>query len=136
MRTITHIVIHCTGTAQTATVDAIQNYWRNTLGWRNPGYHIIVEPRGNTRQLHDYSRPANGVAGHNATSIHIGYIGGIDAQGRPTDNRTPQQKTAMTRVLIELKRLHPNAIIQGHRDFAGVAKACPSFDARSEYRNL
>ena len=27
-------------------------------------------------------------------------------------------------------------IIQGHRDFPNVNKACPCFDAKAEYRNL
>jgi len=33
-----------------------------------------------------------------------------------------------------LKRLHPKAVIYGHRDFS--EKACPSFDAFNEYKYL
>jgi N-acetylmuramoyl-L-alanine amidase len=32
--------------------------------------------------------------------------------------------------------MFPNAIIQGHKDFPNVAKACPSFDAKAEYKNI
>lgn len=136
MRAITHLVVHCTATSQKATVAAIQNYWRNALGWKNPGYHLIIEPDGSTHKLQDITRLANGVRGHNAHSIHIAWIGGVDAQNQPADNRTAAQKEGLVKVLTELKKRFPGAIIQGHRDFAGVTKACPSFDAKQEYRNL
>ena len=48
----------------------------------------------------------------------------------------PEQKAALIDVLCNWKGQHPGAIIQGHRDFPGVAKACPSFDARAEYAGL
>ena len=136
MRNITHLVVHCTATPQTATIESIQNYWRNVMKWRSPGYHYIIPADGKYRALQDIQFPANGVAGHNANSIHISYIGGIDAAGRPVDNRTAAQKETMLMLLRQLKARYPNAIIQGHRDFPRVVKACPSFDARKEYQNL
>ena len=33
----------------------------------------------------------------------------------------------------KLRAKYPNAIIQGHRDFPNVAKACPQFDAKKEF---
>lgn len=136
MRRITHLVVHCTATSQGATVAAIQRHWREVLGWRNPGYHIIVMPDGTPIRLAPDTATANGVAGHNATSLHVSYIGGINAQGRPMDNRTMEQKATMADILRNWKRQHPHAIIQGHRDFPGVRKACPSFNAKEEYKNL
>lgn len=50
------------------------------------------------------------------------------------DTRTPEQKQALISLLKELKARYPNATIHGHRDFA--AKACPSFDAFREYKQL
>jgi len=35
--------------------------------------------------------------------------------------------------LIGAKKQFPNAIVQGHKDFKGVVKACPSFEAKKEY---
>ncbi len=43
MRTITHIVVHCSATGQDAKVEAIQRYWKEKLGWKSPGYHYIIE---------------------------------------------------------------------------------------------
>lgn len=79
-------------------------------------------------QLQDSDIPTNGVAGHNATSIHISYIGGVDKNNKPVDNRTIGQRITMLQLLKVLKEDYPTAVICGHRDFAGVKKACPSFD--------
>ena len=135
MRTITHIVVHCTATPQTTTVASIQRYWRENLKWKSPGYHFLIEANGTVNNLHPITLPSNGVAGHNANSIHVSYIGGVNGQ-RAVDNRTEAQKTALLRILTDLKQQFPNAIIQGHRDFPRVAKACPSFDAKKEYATL
>ena len=42
----------------------------------------------------------------------------------------------MLRVITEWRSLYGGAKVCGHRDFAGVVKACPSFDAIAEYRHL
>jgi N-acetylmuramoyl-L-alanine amidase len=87
-------------------------------------------------KLLDIENVSNGVAGRNLTLINICYLGGVTPANVPVDNRTPQQKASMLSLLKELKRKFPKAIIQGHRDFPGVAKACPSFNAKIEYANL
>jgi N-acetylmuramoyl-L-alanine amidase len=66
----------------------------------------------------------------------VSYIGGVDSRGRAIDNRTEAQKTTLLRIVTEWKRQHPNAVIQGHRDFVGVRKACPSFNAKAEYAGV
>lgn len=131
MRKITHIVLHCTATPQNTTVASIQNYWRNILGWRSPGYHRIIKPDGKVVLLASDDKIVNGVAGHNASSIHLSYIGGVDGANKPVDNRTAQQLTSMIGLIKDLKAKYPGVIICGHRDFPGVAKACPSFDVKS-----
>jgi N-acetylmuramoyl-L-alanine amidase len=133
MRKITHIVVHCSATVQTATVEAIQKYWREQLGWKQPGYHRICKADGTLVKLLDYESVSNGVAGHNSSIINICYIGGIDSHGVPADNRTPAQKATLEKELRSLKAIHKDALIVGHRDFPGVHKACPSFDAKKEY---
>lgn len=135
MRQIDNIVVHCTATSQQATVPAIQAHWRR-LGWKSPGYHLIVHPNGHVTRLANDDQVTNGVRGHNANSLHISYIGGVDAAGKPVDNRTPQQKAGLLDCLRKWRRMYPRAEIKGHRDFPGVAKACPSFDARAEYKDI
>lgn len=87
-------------------------------------------------RLLDDTLVSNVVAGHNSRSLHVSYIGGIDAGGHGKDTRTVAQKVELLRILKRWKEQHPAAIIQGHRDFPGVTKECPSFDARREYASL
>lgn len=136
MRTITHIVVHCSATGQDAKVEAIQRYWKQNLGWKSPGYHYIIEADGKETQLLTIAQPSNGVKGFNKSIINICYIGGVDKLGKPIDNRTDAQKKQLYTRLKALKTMFPNAIIQGHKDFPNVAKACPCFDAKTEYKNI
>jgi len=136
MREIKFLAVHCTATPQTATVSSIQNYWKNVLKWKMPGYHFIIKPNGEVVQLLEIDKVSNGVKGFNSVSINISYIGGVDSQNKPIDNRTENQKKALLDLLKKLKKQFPRAIIQGHRDFPEVKKACPSFNAKTEYKHL
>ena len=136
MRTITHLVVHCSATPQETTIESIKNYWRNVRNWQYPGYHFIIKANGEIVQLLDISIKSNGVEGRNSTLINICYIGGIDSSGKPVDNRTTFQRFALVKLLRDLKEKFPTAIIQGHRDFPGVNKACPCFNAKTEYAFL
>jgi N-acetylmuramoyl-L-alanine amidase len=128
MRRIDNIVLHCTATPQTTTIASIQSYWRNKLKWKSPGYHFIIKADGTAVQLQPIEKPSNGVAGHNAFSIHISYIGGVDGKNKAIDNRTDAQKQTQIELIKKFKNQFPNAKIKGHRDFPGVSKECPSFD--------
>ena len=132
-RGVKYLVLHCTATQPTATKESILNYWKNILKWKSPGYHRLIDHFGTIHELADFESVTNGVAGFNSVSIHISYIGGIDAQGKPKDTRTEAQKKSMHNILIDLRKRYPKAKIQGHRDFPNVKKACPSFDAKKEY---
>ena len=137
-RRIDYIAIHCTASQQTATPEAILRFWRNHLGWKNPGYHLLVDAKGVVHRLLPFDQIANGVRGFNHNSVHISYIGGITRQGRPIDNRTDAQKKAILECINEVMEWsdNKNLIIQGHRDFPKQNKACPCFDAKAEYKHL
>jgi N-acetylmuramoyl-L-alanine amidase len=137
-RAIKYIAIHCTASQPTATVQAILRYWKDHLGWKNPGYHLLIEPNGTIHRLLPFNEIANGVRGFNQVTIHISYIGGITKQGRPLDNRTEAQKKAILDCIHEVIEWSDNKelIIQGHRDFPNQNKACPCFDAKAEYRGI
>lgn len=132
MRKIKWLVIHCTGGPQTQTVGTILNYWKNVKKWAVVGYHHIIEADGTVHNLLPIEKVSNGVAGHNANSIHISYIGGVDAKGKAVDNRTDAQKAAQIALLRKYKAMFTDAKIVGHRDFLVPGKpgykSCPSFD--------
>lgn len=143
-RDIRHIVVHCTATRQSVSVEQILHFFK-TRGWKAPGYHYIVSPDGTCRSTWPEHLVANGVKGHNADSVHVAYIGGIDAHGRPVDNRTPQQRAALKHIVTLLRAQYPKAMVCGHRDLSPdldgngriepweYVKACPCFDAVKEY---
>jgi hypothetical protein len=144
-RRIDFIVVHCTATKPSTAIENIIAYWRKTLGWKSPGYHRIIDAWGKVTQLANEEQVTNGVGGHNAHSLHISYIGGVDDKGKAKDTRSPQQKAALIAELQAWRAKYPEAIIQGHRDFSedkngnGIIdpweriKECPSFDAKAEY---
>lgn len=136
MRIIKYIAVHCTATSQKTSISAIQSYWKNHLGWKMPGYHFIIKSNGEVVSLLPIDQVSNGVKGFNSNTINISYIGGVDVNGNPKDNRTKEQKESLLKLLTDLKKQFPTAIIQGHRDFPNVKKACPSFDAKTEYKNV
>jgi N-acetylmuramoyl-L-alanine amidase len=135
-RKINFIVIHCTATQPSATVESIKHYWREVKGWKDvPGYHYLVKPDGEIITLLDESKNSYGVYAHNSECISISYIGGIDKTRKPKDTRTRIQETAMFDKIVELTERYPQAKVVGHRDFPGVNKACPSFDVKTWLAN-
>lgn len=136
MRKIKYIAVHCTAGNQAATVDDLRKEFARK-GWKNPGYHYVITADGVIHQLLDNEKVSNGVRGYNAVTVNVAYTGGIDlATRKPLDNRTAAQKASLRAVLKVLHSLFPTAIIEGHRDFPGVSKACPSFDAKAEYADI
>jgi N-acetylmuramoyl-L-alanine amidase len=136
IREIKYIVIHCTATQPNTKKEAILSYWKNTLKWKTVGYHRLIDANGVIHELAKFEQITNGVKGYNSESIHFSYIGGIDESGRPKDTRTLKQKESLLYLVKQAKKQFPNAIVQGHKDFKGVAKACPSFDAKNEYKAI
>ena len=136
MRTINEIIVHCSATAEGRpfTVADIDR-WHRERGFRKIGYHYVIYLDGSIHAGRSEAETGAHCLGHNARSIGVCYIGGCAADGRtPKDTRTPQQKATLATLLRELRCRYPGAEIHGHRDFA--AKACPSFDATAEYRQL
>lgn len=135
MRTISEIIIHCTATKPLAHINVNDvRRWHQQRGFNDIGYHYLVLVDGTI----EVGRPLSAIGahckGHNAHSIGICYVGGLNDKGKPADTRTPAQREAMRSLLISLKHRFPDATIHGHRDFA--AKACPCFDATAEYAYL
>lgn len=147
MRSIKRIFVHCTAGSQRQTVADLQAEFKRKK-WKRPGYHYVVQADGTIRQLLDEEYVSNGVKGYNSTSIHVAYMGGIDAQGKATDNRTDAQKESLRKLLKLLKSRYPEADIMGHRDISpdkngnGIVdsweriKECPCFNAKEEYKDL
>ncbi|MHC5656030.1 N-acetylmuramoyl-L-alanine amidase [Stappia sp. ICDLI1TA098] len=138
MRTIHTIVIHCSATPEgrAVSVDTIRK-WHLDRGWRDIGYHFVIDLEGNVHKGRPIGLVGAHVAGHNTGAIGVCYVGGVTNDGRldPKDTRTPAQREALASLVAELAETYPGIrSVRGHRDFPGVAKACPCFDAGPEYQ--
>ena len=135
-RRINEIIVHCTATPEGRdyTVADIRQMHK-AQGWVDIGYHYLVYRDGSIHEGRNVDMVGAHCQGHNAQSIGVCYVGGVARDGKtPKDTRTQAQKDALVHLLMQLVCLYPDATIRGHRDFA--AKACPSFDATREYKNL
>lgn len=133
MRKINEIIIHCSATPEGRDVTAADiDKWHRQRGFACIGYHFVVRLDGRIEFGRPLEKVGAHVKGHNAQSIGIVYIGGIDRNGQYADTRTPEQHESLAILLKFLVRAFPSIkAIHGHRDYA--AKACPCFDARREY---
>lgn len=138
-----YLVIHCTATpaGREVTGDDIRRWHTSPVsqggrGWKQVGYTDLFHLDGSVERLvgnnEDMSvdpwEVTNGAAGYNSVSRHIVYAGGVDANdvNKAVDTRTPAQKEAMKRYVLDFHRRFPGVRIVGHNQLA--AKACPSFD--------
>ena len=155
-RRIDYLVVHCTASpeGQDLTVAQIKADHLKR-GFSDIGYHYIVYRDGTVWAGRSVDIVGAHVSGHNTYSIGISYVGGLENDPRKNykdlkakDTRTEAQKASLLALLMDLRKLYPKARIQGHRDFSpdlnhnGTIepnewiKDCPSYDAKSEYRNI
>ena len=132
-RVISMIVVHCSATRSNRDYPVQQLYHDHVEvnHWRYIGYHFYIRRSGRVEETRPLAIAGAHAKGYNAHSIGICYEGGLDEHGRTADTRTPDQKQAMARLIVQLHQQFP-AISQvlGHRDLPGVHKACPCFEAR------
>lgn len=128
--------MHCTATAEGKNFKAADiDQWHKQRGWNGIGYHYVIDLDGTLEIGRPEVKVGAHCLGHNSNSIGVVYVGGVASDGKtPKDTRTEAQKASLIKLLTRLKHRFPNAAIHGHRDFA--AKACPSFDATNEYKNI
>ena len=136
MRSIDLIVVHCSATRcnQRFPVTALIRCHADRFGFT--GYHYYITRDGTVTQTRHEQLIGAHARGYNSHSLGICYEGGLDKEGNPADTRTHRQKRALLQLLKTLKKEHPAARILGHRDLPNVHKACPCFDAQTEYSNL
>ena len=132
MRTITEIIIHCSATKEGLPFSVADiDRWHRQRGFRCIGYHFVIYLDGSVHAGRPITESGAHCQGHNAHSIGICYVGGLDSLGQPKDTRTPKQKEALKALVRQLKNDYPHAAIHGHNEFA--PKACPCFDVRAEF---
>ena len=135
-RRINEIIVHCSATREGRdyTVADITK-WHKQRGFNDIGYHYVIYRDGSLHNGRDVNLVGAHCTNHNAHSIGVCYIGGCKTDGTsPKDTRTDAQKAALLSLLKDLRKKYPYVMIHGHNEFAN--KACPSFDATNEYKNI
>ena len=129
MRQITQIILHCSATPEGKDFSSADiDRWHKARGFKMIGYHYVIYRDGSIHTGRPLEMVGAHCKGHNAHSIGICYIGGLDPKGRPKDTRTPAQKDSLWSLVQALLKQFPNATVHGHREFAN--KDCPCFDMK------
>jgi len=133
MRKINKIFIHCSATPEGRDIkmETIKSWHVKGRGWRNIGYHFVIELDGLLRPGRPMEQMGAGVKGHNEHSIHVCYVGGLDKNKKAKDTRTQAQRETLNTIIGGLLKEYPDASVHGHNEFSN--KACPSFDVQKEF---
>ncbi|MBW6491859.1 MAG: N-acetylmuramoyl-L-alanine amidase [Lentimicrobium sp.] len=132
MRKIDKIIIHCSATPEGRSVSVYEiDKWHKQRGFVKIGYHYVISLDGRIEKGREVTMAGAHTLHHNANSIGICYVGGMDkANRRPKDTRTITQRYVLKCLVTELLALYPGATVHGHNEFAN--KACPSFNVQAE----
>lgn len=144
------IMIHCTATPprREVSVEELDRWHRakNFEPYYDPvkkknvyaGYHILVHLDGTYERIRPDEHRGQHCPDHNMNNraVAVCYVGGCDNNGNPCDTRTEAQKKTLLTLVRTMRARYPNAQIVNHRDYSRKPKACPSFDARTEYKDV
>lgn len=145
------IVVHCSATKASQDIGALEiDEWHRDPkkhppnGWSMIGYHAVIRRDGTIEGARPLSMVGAHAVGHNLHTVSVCMVGGLDENGQPEDNFTPEQYRSLAMVLTNWCTTFPNIKdICGHRDLSpdvdgdGVIepwewmKFCPCFDVRS-----
>lgn len=130
---VKYIVIHCTDTPagrEVTVADVVK--WHKARGFEDIGYHYLIGLDGTVHLGRSVRYQGAHCKAVNTCSIAICYVGGRTSSDPRSwdDTRTEAQKIALRRLVVELQRQHPGALVRGHRDFD--PKACPCFDVQTQ----
>ena len=132
---VTEIILHCADTRPdwmaghplAEKVAEIRRWHVEQRGWRDIGYHWIVDRDGAVAPGRAETEIGAHVEGHNRGTLGICLLGGYgtSADDPFEKNFTGSQATAVKRLIGEIKGRTAIQKVSGHNDYA--AKACPGF---------
>lgn len=135
MRDIREIIIHCTATradwrAGSKTSDKVAEVrrWHKANGWRDIGYHFLIDRDGTVAKGRPIGQTGAHVKGHNTGTIGVALFGGHGSAETDAfeENYTPEQGAALRNLLNDLRGQYGVKKVTGHNQYA--AKACPGFN--------
>lgn len=126
MRTINSIIVHCSATTIYSHFNDIKNYHVNKLGWKDIGYHFVIENNGSCITGRSIDEIGAHCKGHNDSSIAICLIGG--------ETRFDFTLNQLLSLVCQLRFLSnkyriPKDMIFSHYEF-NKNKMCPQFNVQ------
>jgi len=120
------IIIHHSATKDGTAKDfnAIKNYHKNTLGWRDIGYNWIIEKvNGKAAVIKGRSESISGAhtKGMNDKSIGICVVGNYDKDNVPSD-----LYAELVELIADIRSRHGDLPLKKHSDYAN--KTCPGLN--------
>ena len=132
---ITEIILHCSATRpdwmegkpSSEKFAEIRRWHMQDRGWRDIGYHWVIDRDGTIMQGRKMTEIGAHVAGHNAGTIGICLIGGAgsSADDEFHEHFTYAQDRAARQIIASIRLNARITKISGHNEYA--AKACPGF---------
>lgn len=132
---VTEIILHCAdtrpdwmaGRSIAEKVAEIRRWHVQQRGWRDIGYHWVIDRDGKVALGRKETEIGAHVEGHNRGTIGICLLGGYGASADDPfeKNFTFAQRGAVLNLLDEIKGRAAIRRVSGHNDYA--AKACPGF---------
>lgn len=142
MRALSEIIVHCSATrpdwmanAKTsAKVAEIRRWHVADRGWKDIGYHFLIDRDGTVAFGRPLGQIGAHVAGRNTGTIGVCLIGGHGSAETDffSEHFTAAQEKALRKLLADLIWAHPTITrVSGHNQWA--AKACPGFNVPAWY---
>lgn len=132
---VTEIILHCAdtrpdwlaGRSLAEKVAEIRRWHVQERGWRDIGYHWVIDRDGAVAPGRRETEIGAHVEGHNRGTIGICLLGGFGAKADDPfeKNFTAAQAATVRRLVGEIKGRTAIRNVSGHNDYA--AKACPGF---------
>jgi len=124
------VAVHCSATPPDADIGVEEiRKWHRAKGWSDVGYHYVIRRAGLIEAGRSLDFQGAHVQGHNHEAVGICLVGGVRPDETPDANFTAAQYASLETLIGLLLPRFPGAVVRGHRDFPGVTKACPCFDA-------
>lgn len=133
------IWVHCSATkpdwmlghSLAAKVAEIRR-WHLDLGWRDIGYHWIIDRDGKVAPGRPETQEGSHVRGYNRKSLGVCLLGGHGsaATDKFEENFTAAQKAALRQLVSDIRKRTPIKAVRGHNEVA--AKACPGFEVAAQ----
>lgn len=132
---VREIILHCSATrpewmgasSLAAKRAEIRRWHMQDRGWRNIGYHWLIDFDGQRAAGRPETDIGAHVVDHNRGTISICLIGGhgADADDQFGDHFTAPQARTLRALIAEIRSRTQIERVTGHNDYA--AKACPGF---------